>query len=267
MSMMPYFGHSGIVRAVSNHLPAVSLFLGPASVGKWELAEHLRVEKGFKKSDVLRVRRLTQENARFIVRFASERPKGFARLVIARLTEQATRGAQNTLLKALEESPDTYFILIAEEDPLPTIRSRSTVFNFGLLTDDEVFNILIQRKNYSPEKATEYTKVAGGQVRRALSHTQDKESKMLVLRAVDAVQRRDSTDLESLASQWQDDHTELLITWCYESMTSQWKKFSPEDTAVVGTKIPLRILMAVKEDLRPRLVVRAALASVLQEQR
>jgi len=265
--MMPYFGHRGIVQAVDNHLPAVSLFLGPASVGKWELAEHIRFIKKFKNSDVLRVRRLTQENARFIVRFASERPKGFARLVIARLTEQATRGAQNTLLKALEESPDTYFILIAEEEPLPTIRSRATVFNFGLLSDEDVFNILLQRRNYSADKALEYAKISGGQVNRALSHGQDKESKMLVLRAIDAIHRRDANELESLAPLWQEEHTELLTTWCYEALTSQWKKFSREDSAVVGTRIPLRILMTTREDLRPRLIVRAALASVLQEQR
>lgn len=265
MPITPYFGHSEIVQAVSKELPAVSLFLGPKSVGKWELAEYVRELKGFKGSDVLRVRRLTQENARFIVRFASERPKGFARLVITRLTDKATKGAQNTLLKALEESPDTYFILIAEEPPLSTISSRAAVYNFGLLTEEDVFNILYRRRNFTPEKAEEYSKVSGGQVSRALSHAQDKESKMVVLQAIDAIQRRDLAGLESLAKLWQDEHTELLTTWCYEQITSQWVKFSREDTSVVGVKVPLRILMAIREDLRPRLIVRTALASVLQE--
>lgn len=265
--MMPYFGHSEIVQAVDNHLPAVSLFLGPSSVGKWELAERLKYVKNFKSSDVLRVRRLTQENARFIVKFASKRPKGSARLVIVRLTDKATVGAQNTLLKALEESSNTYFILIAEEEPIATIKSRAVVFNFGLLTDEDVFNILLQRRNYPAEKALECAKLSGGQLDRALGHAQDKESKMLVLRAVDDIWRRDSSDLESLASLWREEHTELLTTWCYESLTSQWKIFSREDSAVQGTKIPLRILIAIRENLRPRLIVRSALASVLQGQR
>lgn len=266
MSVMPYFGHSEIVRAVTNHLPAVSLFLGPASVGKWELAEHIRAERGFKSSDVLRVRRLTQENARFIVRFASERPKGFARLVIVRMTDKASVGAQNTLLKALEESINTYFIMVAEEPPLPTILSRATTFNFGLLSEKDVENILVVRNNYPPEKAENASKVAGGRVRPALLYTQDKDSKLLVLKALDAVYRRDMSRLEPLASHWQEEHTELLISWCYESLTSQWKKFMVEETNIRGTKIPLRILISLNEELRPRLVVRSALASVLQGQ-
>lgn len=263
MQVMPYFGHGEIVRAVRNHLPAVSLFLGPASVGKWELAETIRAERGFPAADVLRIRRLTQDNARFIVRFASERPKASARLVIAQLTDKATRGAQNTLLKALEESKDTHFILIAEDDPIPTIISRSTTFRFGLLSDDDVLNILVERRKFGAEKAIQAASVSGGQVQRALLYTQDNESKELVLKALDAVNRRDIAGLEALAKFWQEDHTELLISWCYESMTGQWKKFSREDSAIVGTRIPLRILMALKDDLRPRLVVRSALVSVI----
>ena len=262
--MNPYFGHSEIVRAVEDHLPSVSLFIGPRSVGKWELAEHLRAKLGFKSSDVLRVRRLTQENARFIVSFASERPKGHARLVIARITSQASVGAQNTLLKALEESRDTHFILIAEEAPLRTIQSRAEVFRFGLLSDEEVFSVLVHIRNFSPEKAEHYATISGGQLAPALSQAQDEESKMVVLKAIDAVSRRDLPGLEALAKFWQEEHTELLTVWCYESLTSKWRKFSSEDTSVVGTTIPLRILMSLNGDLRPRLVVRAALASVIQ---
>lgn len=267
MSLTPYFGHEEIRETVDNYLPPVSLFLGPTSVGKWEMAERVRKLRKFHAGDVLRVRRLTQENARFIVKFASERPKGSARLIIARLGEQASSGAQNTLLKALEESPDTYFILIADTEPLPTVSSRAHTFRFGLLSDEEVFNILVQVKGMNPNSAIESAEASGGQVENALRHFKDKESKIVVLKALEAIQSRDANLLESLATSWNEEHTELLTYWCYETLTSQWRKFKPQDTTISGTKIPLRILLATREGLRPRLVVRAALASVLQEQR
>jgi DNA polymerase III delta prime subunit len=246
-------------------LPAVSLFIGPSSVGKWELAEQLRAHWKFRPADVLRVKRLTQDNARFIAKFASERPQGHAKLVLVRLDQRATKGAQNTLLKTLEDSSTANFILIAESEPLPTIRSRAAVFPFGLLSEEEIALILQHRRNYTPERAEELAKVAGGQVRTALSYVQAQESKVLVLKALDALYRRDLSDLESLAPRWQSEHTELLTRWCYEALTRKWVFFLPEESSIVGTKVPLRILMALREDLRPRLVVRAALATVLQE--
>lgn len=264
MYVTPYFGHKGNVQELESSLPAVSLFLGPNSVGKWELAEHLRSLKGFLSGDVLRVRRLTQENARFIVKFASERPKGVARLVIAKIDKKASVGAQNTLLKTLEEASDVHFILIAEESPLPTIVSRSTVYRFGLLTEEDVFNILTVRKNFSQTKAENLSKVARGQIKNALAYTQEQDDKLMVLKALESLQKKNLTELESLASKWQQEHTNLLIDWCYECLTSRWVKFNPEETLIRGTAVPLRILTILKNDLRPRLVIRAGLASLLQ---
>lgn len=265
MHVTPYFGHERNVRALTKSLPAVSLFIGPSSVGKWELAEYLRAHWKFKGGDVLRIKRLTQENARFVTKFASERPQGFARLVIVRLDQKATKGAQNTLLKTLEDSSTARFILITEEEPLATIRSRAEVFTFGLLSEQEVAQVLTNRKNFSDERAADLAKVSGGQIRPALAYGQAQESKVVVLKALDALHRKDLSDLESLASRWQQDHTDLLIRWCYEALTKKWTYFIPEESNITGTKIPLRILMAVREELRPRLVVRAALATVLQE--
>lgn len=263
--MKPYFGHEKNVKAVSSHLPRVLLFQGPASVGKWELAEFIRDKWKFKNSDTLRVKRLTQDNARFIAKFASERPRGWSKLVIARLDRKATTGALNALLKALEEARDATFILITEESTLPTIRSRAILYEFGLLSEQDVYNILVERKNFSESRAESLARLAGGQVRRALSHAVDQESKIVVLKALDAISRRDNTALEAVAARWQEEHTDLMIQWCYESLTTKWKLFDPEETNIRGTKVPLRILISLKEELRPRLVVRAGLASVLQE--
>lgn len=262
--MKPYFGHEKNVKAVHAHLPPVLLFLGPASVGKWELAEHIRVQWKFKKADTLRIKRLTQENARFAAKFASERPRGWRKLIIVRLDRKATVGAQNALLKSMEESPDATYILVAEESPINTVVSRAVTYPFGLLKEKDIANILTQRLNFSEDRAETLARIAGGRVKKALSYTGDQESKMVVMRALDAVHRKDNKALEAVAPLWQQDHTDLLIQWCYESLTRKWKLFIPGETNIKGTKVPLRILIALREDLRPRLVVRAALASVLQ---
>ena len=265
MPVTPYFGHEKNVKAVKNHLPGVLLFLGPDSVGKWELAEHIRQVWKFKKADVLRVKRLTQDNARFISKFAFQRPQGRMKLVIVRIDEKASKGAQNALLKALEDSSDTVFIIVAEEMPLATIRSRATLYPFGLLTVEDVANILMVRMNFGRDRAWALANASGGQISKALSHVQDAESKLVVLKALDAVHRKDLKELEGIAAKWQQEHTELLVRWCYETITGKWKLFSKTETSITGSKIPLRILVAITEQLRPRLVVRAALASVLQE--
>lgn len=262
--MRAYFGHEKNLKAVHAHLPQVLLFLGPESVGKWELAEYVREKWKFKNSDTLRIKRLTQDNARAAAKFASERPRGWSKLVIVRIDKKATVGAQNALLKSMEEARDATFIIIAEEPPLDTVSSRAITYRFGLLTEKDIFDILTVRRNFSKERAEVLSRVAGGQVRKALSYNNDQESKLVVMRALDAVHRKDNSALEALAPHWKQEHTELLIQWCYESLTKKWKLFIPEESNITGTKVPLRILIALREDLRPRLVVRAALASVLQ---
>lgn len=260
-----YFGHEKVVKAVNNHLPPVLLFLGPRSVGKWELAEYIREKWKFKKSDTLRIKRLTQENARFAAKFASERPRGWARLVIVRIDKKATKGAQNTLLKSMEEARDAVFIIVSEEPPIETVKSRAVTYSFGLLSDEDVKNILMDRYNFSAERAELLAGASGGQVRKALAYASQQEEKLVVLKALDCVSRKDNTGLEALATEWQDEHTELLIRWCYESLTGKWKTFVPGESNISGKKVPMRILLALQLDLRPRLVVRSALASVLQQ--
>jgi replication-associated recombination protein RarA len=267
MSVAPYFGHQKILQAIPQDLPGVLLFLGPKSVGKWELAEYIRADRGFLSADVLRVRRLTQENARFVAKFSSERPQGDAKLVIVRLDRKATKVAQNTLLKTLEDHKSTHFILISEDEPLPTITSRATVYRFGLLTDSEVAEILINRRNFSRDRAELLASHSRGQVSRALSLMQDQDGKLIVLQALDAIYRKDLKTLESLSAKWQTEHTDLTVKWCYEVLTQRWNLFNPEESRIIGTKVPMRILIALRADLRPRLAVRAGLASVLQEMR
>ena len=65
-------------------------------------------------------------------------------------------------------------------------------------------------------------------------------------------------------AKWTDEHTELLVVWCTETITERWKLFKAEDADLPGQKLPLRLLIALRADIRPRLVVRHSLLSVLR---
>jgi hypothetical protein len=211
---------------------------------------------------VLRIKRLTQDNAKFIARWSLGSPQGAYRLVICRL-EKATTVALNTLLKTLEESKSTRFILVSEKMPLDTIRSRAQVFEFGLLKDEQVADILVAHQGFGAELAATRASAAGGRVRSALEYSGKQDAKLVVLKALEAVTAKDASALEQIATKWQQEHTDLLVSWCYESITRKWNYFLEDETVIRGSGVPLKILMALREELRPRLVVRAALASLI----
>lgn len=255
------FGHEEIRQVLQKRLPAVSLFVGPKSTGKWQVAEWLRQEHRVSSSDVLRVNRLTQENARFIESFSRTLPQGEFRLCVVRL-DGSTEIALNTLLKTLEDTSSTVFILIASERPLPTITSRAEVFQFGLLSAEDVSSVL-QNKNFKPSVAKDRAAKSGGRVEPALGESKLVDGKTEVLKALDAIASHNVKSLESLAPKWTQEHTDLLVSWCYESLTGRWKFFTEDETRIRGTSVPLRILMVLRQDIRPRLVVRAALPALL----
>lgn len=260
---MTVIGHEGILARLTGALPPVSLFVGPASVGKWTTAEHLRGEHGVRPGDVLRVRSMTAEDARGVVQFSLAAPLAQSRLVIARL-DKSTPQTQNMLLKTLEEAPaTTRFVLVSPEMPQETIVSRAEVFRFSLLTHEQVEDVLLQRK-FKPTEAKRWAALSGGQVRKALALAEGLDAKVTVLSAVRSLRERDATSLDNLAVKWTDEHTMLLGSLCREAITGRWKIFDPAEVEGMGRKLPLSILFALRADIRPRLVVRSSLMSILK---
>lgn len=257
-------GHEDTLRRLHSDLPPVSLFLGPASVGKWTTAEHLRREYGVRDGDLLRIRSLTMDEARTASKFMLTSPLGDLRFAIIRL-DSATPASLHALLKALEEIPSSSrVVLVSTESPMETIVSRSEIFHFSLLSQEQVERVLIQRK-LSPSEARRYAELAGGQVGRALSFVSGMEGKATVLAAVNAIRERNPVSLDSLAVKWTDEHTNLLATLCREIITGRWRIFMEAEVEGIGRKLPLKILTALHADIRPRLVVRSSLMSVLKE--
>ena len=252
------------MESLESFLPPVSLLIGPKSVGKWTMAEHLRAHYNILDSDLLRVFNLTADSSRMLVKFSASFPVGTRKLAIVRL-DSAARNSLNTLLKTLEESFSFMnFILLAEEFPIPTIVSRAQVFRVGLLSVEEITQILVEYKGFNPDTALNRAQLSGGQVERALAVQDMKEQKMLVLRVLAAFRENNESILDELAPQWKDEHTELLTLWCSETITKRWKFFSEGESEIPGKSLPLRILMALRAEIRPRLVVRASLVSVLR---
>lgn len=79
--------------------------------------------------------------------------------------EEATDGAQNALLKTLEEPNPKVLLLVTADDPdnlLPTITSRCELLRLRPMPLDELEQELIRQKAIEPEKARLIAHVAGG---------------------------------------------------------------------------------------------------------
>lgn len=256
-------GQEVLPRLMSEGLPPVALFVGPKSVGKWAVAEFLRRQNKILDSDVLRIHKLSAGLARAVVPFASTAPVGDLRLAIIEL-DDATPSAVHILLKTLEESSRAHhFILIAQHLPLPTLVSRSQVHQFRLLTEAEVTDILVERRGFKLANAQSLAALAGGQVSMALENAVNEGERALVVEALTAFRDHNPAVLDAVAPKWRDEHTALLTKWCTEALTGRWSLFNAEQMQLPG-RLPLRILMALKANVRPKLVVRSQLMTLLR---
>lgn len=99
----------------------------------------------------------------------SEAPRRIFILTSAAMMKEAT----NSLLKVLEEPPDTVLILILAENPgelLPTIRSRCATVRLGALPVEEIEALLAARRPDVPAKQrTLIARLAQGAAGRALA--------------------------------------------------------------------------------------------------
>lgn len=254
-------GHQPHERALRAHLPAVSLFVGPDSVGKTTLAFQLVRAHD---ADLMRFQHLTVETARTCSEAAMMAPPRDLRVIMLDL-DGASESSLTVLLKALEEAPPTTkFILIASELPMNTIVSRCSVFSFALLSEDDVAEIL-ERKKFAPAEARKLAALSGGQIQTALKFADNLDAKVTVLSALRAIRERDSKALDGLAIKWADPHTELLSQLCREALTRRWRVFQAAEVEGMSGKLAMSILIALRANVRPRLVVRSSLMSVMKE--
>ena len=107
-----------------------------------------------------------------------------ARYRVALLTgfERATPGAQNALLKTLEEAPEKVILLLTADSPdnlLPTIVSRCEVLRLRPMAVDGLTEALETTCQLSQADASLYAHIAGGRPGLALSLARDEKSRDL----------------------------------------------------------------------------------------
>ena len=147
-------GHDKVVESLRAHLPQVSLFVGPYSVGRWTAAEHLRWRYNIDSDDVLRVHQLTVESADTIQEFDLTAPASSSfKLVIIDLYK-SSKEAQLLLYSLVKELHYARVIVIAQQSELRSAFEVVAVrYNFKLLSSAAVTEVLIDRLGFGKDKA------------------------------------------------------------------------------------------------------------------
>jgi replication-associated recombination protein RarA len=253
--------HMGPLRAT---LPTAALFHGPYSVGKYTAAQELAAHHGITGSDLMQVSSLTAASVGPLVEFSRLSPVGRQRLAIIKLRRASE--AQSALLKAVEDAPDsTKFIFLADSihHVIPPLRSRTHTSYFKSLSDEDVHEILVHECRVDPQLAAKMVPFANGHVRNALESSALSERKRPVLQIIRSFHEKSVALLEKQAQSWTQEDTEMLATWCREALSGRWRVFTQEESEIQGTGLPLRILVALRSNTRPRLLIRSALTPIL----
>lgn len=111
------------------------------------------------------------DRVRQLRHISTMRPLEGRRVVVIAEAEQMTMEAANSLLKILEEPPESMYLILTTSRPsalLPTIISRCQEIRLGLLSDADIERELIARKQMSSEIAKLISRIAQGSYRHAL---------------------------------------------------------------------------------------------------
>jgi replication-associated recombination protein RarA len=260
-------GHVNARAYLERELPVATLLHGPASVGKWTLANHIAQHYQVRPNDRWDVPQgLTMETVKLVSAYAARAPMGAFKLIVARLDSSHDR-ALHALLKTLEEPPpQVKFLLTSASRTLPTISSRCKVFELGMLNADELENIY-RAQGLPQVKARRAAKYARGQVSRGYLVDAVAAPRTTVTTLISALATGDGEKFDALFKNWDGACTELLSTFFTECLTRRWVLFTPEEAYGIDNDRP-RLWQMVSSIsrlsyARPRLGVRAALEPFL----
>lgn len=261
---MTVYGHETLRASLRQYFAPVAVFSGPRGVGKWTVAEQLRVENSIHHSDVLRFHRLDSDAVLALKEFSLTPPAASEfKLAIVELYP-GSESQQQALASLLEHPRYLKIIFIAEPSAIDqAISSRAVTYRFKPLRPDDVSSILVSRLGIPLENARSLASVSGGQVSKAVQIDAAEPAIELVRQAVAALRVKDVDALSALSDAWTDEATLWLVEWCHEAVSGQWRAFCEEDQ-IESVSLPLRILKELSVKVRPRLVVRSQLMRVLK---
>lgn len=216
-----------------NTLPYVSLIKGNMSEDdKSSLIHSIRTRHSIDSVDVLQVTLLTTEASQSIKDFISFQPMASLKLVVVSLDKATTR-AQNSLLTVLEFPPARVrFILFSSSLVLPTIDSRSEIFN---------------------------TPIA-----RSVSQ----QSKSIVLSVLKSSSQLNDSSLEDLFKNWDEECQFLLLQWTIEYKLMKPCYFSSEELSQLrfhqGFEDSLLIALSSVDSARSRISAKSIMLSYVE---
>ncbi len=264
---MSLVGHQDVRQLLEAALPPVVLLRGPQSVGKWTLARHLADHHRIRVVDQLVIAdKLTTAAVQAITGFVRLAPFGTVKLVTANL-DGASEASMHALLKTLEEPPPRVRFLLVASRPAPaTVLSRCQVFTLGLLTDEQVRQVLLDQ-GMTAKAAVAMAALGRGQVDAALRGSAAHRHRDLVVDLMRAVATFDHDGFERVFKDWDDAARELLFRWLVEALTHEWSLYSGDDFAGLDRKpaVLRQMLLRLSQvpNAQSRLGVRVALEPFL----
>ncbi len=150
---------------------------------------------------------------RFVIEAVGTKPaRGRAKVFIIREADRITSGAQNALLKTLEEPPGTTFLILLAaglDKLLPTTKSRCQPVPFGPLpTEFVAARIRELVSDLAPELAGAYAALAQGSLGRALRCCED-GIESYNEKIIETLGRLGTASVTQIAKQWLEDAAAL----------------------------------------------------------
>lgn len=260
-------GHQVARAYLERGLPTATLLYGPRSVGKWTLANHLALHHRVCNIDRWQIDHgLTIDTVRLVTAYAARAPQGAFKLIQARI-DAASREALNALLKTLEEPPPRVrFLLTSSSRTLPTIASRCTVFEMGMLRTTELEQIY-RTQGYPGQKAQRAALYARGQVSRGYEVDGVDPHRNQIRHVVKAITTGDRAMFDTVFKTWDVRSTQSLAMFFTECLTQRWNTYTEADACGLHRDRDTlwRMVSAISRlpAARPRLGVRTALEPFL----
>lgn len=148
------YGNEEIVNSLlslfeADKVPHVFLFTGPSGCGKTTLARIIRTELKCSDADYLEVDSAdfrgidTIRGIRANMVYAPQ--QGPCRVILLDEVHQLTKDAQDALLKALEDTPEHIYFILATTNPeklIPTVKTRCTTYEVSPLSREDMSLLL-----------------------------------------------------------------------------------------------------------------------------
>lgn len=180
------YGNEEIVNSLmslfeADKVPHVFLFTGPSGCGKTTLARIIRTKLGCSDADYLEVDSAdfrgidTVRDIRNKMGYAPQ--QGPCRVILLDEVHQLTKDAQDALLKALEDTPEHIYFILATTNPeklIPTVKTRCTTYEVNPLSREDMSDLLAgisltEEKTIAPEALDNILKTAKGSPRIAIN--------------------------------------------------------------------------------------------------